>query len=783
LVLESASVSYGKTTSYLPIVDLLKRYFKIQQRDHLREIREKVAGKLVTLEESLRSLLPALLALLNAPVDDVAWQALDPPQRRHRTLDALKRVLLRESQVQPLLLIFEDLHWIDSETQAFLDSLVESLPAASILLLVNYRPEYRHGWGGKSFYTQLRLDPLSPASADDLLRALIGTDPSLAALTSLLISRTEGNPFFLEESVQTLVETQVLAGERGAYRLAQPLTSLQMPATVQAVLAARIDRLPPKEKQLLQTAAVIGKDVPLPLLQAVAELPEEEMQRGLSHLQAAEFLYEARLFPEREYTFKHAMTHEGTYGSLLQERRRALHAQIVAAIETLAVERVAERVERLAHHAVRGEVWDKALAYCRQTSAMAAEHAAYRQAVMSSQQALVALGHLPESHERQAQTIDVHLALQASLWQIGEVPQMLDHLVQAQTLAMSLGDQTRLGAVFARMSFYLFLISQHDRAVEAGERALAIAKSRADTHLEVETNLNLARIYVTLGDYRVAMNCLRHNLGALDGGQLGQLRESDRERYLMLFLQSRSWLGRCLAELGSFPDGVALVESVMQIVDESERPFTQVAACRDFGHVALTRGDFDRATPALERGVAVCRAAPVPGLFPISASLLGAAYVATGRVAEALPLLEQAVERAAWSRLTYGQSLWTSLLAEGYLRAGRLDEANARALEAAEFARTHNERAHQASALRLLGEIHAHHSAVELAEAYYHQALTLAEELGMRPLVAHCHLGLGKLYRRMGRRQEAQEHLTTATSMYREMGMTYWLERAEAEMT
>jgi predicted ATPase len=244
-----------------------------------------------------------------------------------RILDALKRVFLCESQVQPLLLVFEDLHWIDSETQAFLNSLVESLPTARLLLLVNYRPEYQHGFGSKTYYTQLRLDPLPPVSADEFLQALLGDDSSLEPLKRLLIARTEGNPFFLEESVRTLVETGVLEGERGACRLGQVLPTIQVPATVQAVLAARIDRLPPEEKRLLQTAAVIGTEVSLPLLQAIAEVPEDAVHRSLAHLQAAEFLYETRLFPEHEYTFRHALIHEVAYRGLLQERRRVLHAR------------------------------------------------------------------------------------------------------------------------------------------------------------------------------------------------------------------------------------------------------------------------------------------------------------------------------------------------------------------------------------------------------------------------------------------------------------------------
>src|SRR5262249_20961899 len=236
-VLESSAVSYDRATAYLPVRDLFKAYFQLDDRDDGRTIREKLTGKLLTLDAALGPTLPAFLALLDVPVADRHWQDLDPAQRRQRTLAAIKQLLLRESQVQPLLLVFENLHWIDTETQAILDGLVDSLPTARLLLLVNYRPEYQHGWGNKTFYTQLRLDPLPPASAEELLQALLGDDSSLAPLKRLLIERTEGNPFFLEESVRTLIETGGLLGERGAYRLAKSLESMQVPATVHTVLA------------------------------------------------------------------------------------------------------------------------------------------------------------------------------------------------------------------------------------------------------------------------------------------------------------------------------------------------------------------------------------------------------------------------------------------------------------------------------------------------------------------------------------------------------------------
>jgi predicted ATPase len=354
LVLESGSVSYGTATSYLPVIDLLRGYFKVSDRDTQRDIREKVSGKVLTLDRGLEPTLPALLALLDVPVEDLQWQGLDPPQRRQRTLDAVKRLLLRESQVQPVVVIFEDLHWVDSETQALLESLVESLPTARLLLLVNYRPEYTHGWGSKTYYTQLRLDPLPPESAGELLETDLGPAADLRPLKEVLTARAGGNPLFLEESVRTLVETGALVGGRGGYRLAKRLDDIHVPATVQAILAARIDRLPPGEKHLLQCAAVVGKDVPYALLAAIAPEPEPRLRTLLAHLQAAEFLYETSLFPDLGYTFKHALTHEVAYGSLLHGVRRKLHAAIVGAMEDFYAGRLNEQAERLAHHAVRG---------------------------------------------------------------------------------------------------------------------------------------------------------------------------------------------------------------------------------------------------------------------------------------------------------------------------------------------------------------------------------------------------------------------------------------------
>jgi class 3 adenylate cyclase/tetratricopeptide (TPR) repeat protein len=780
LVLESASVSYGKATPYFPVIDVLKRYSHVEEGDDVRTIRAKVTGQVLTLDPALQDAVPALLSLLDAVPADSPFLTLDPPQRRQRTLDALKRVLLRESQVQPLLLVFEDLHWIDSETQAFLNSLVESLPTAQILLLVNYRPEYQHGWGGKTYYTQLRLDPLPPANAEEFLQELLGDNPSLAPLTRLLIERTEGNPFFLEESARTLVETKALVGTPGAYRLAQSLPTIQMPATVQAVLAARIDRLAPEEKRLLQTAAVIGTEVPFTLLQAIAELPEATLHRGLAHLQAAEFLYETHLFPDLAYTFKHALTYEVAYSSLLQERRRALHTKIVAVLETLDADRSAEQVEWLAHHAVRGEVWDKALQYCWQAGVKAAARSAHREAVVSFEQALGALQHLPESRARSEQAIDLRFDLRNALFPLGEEQRILDHLRVAEHLAEALDDHRRLGRVASFMTHYFIIVGDLDRALESGQRALVVSEALGDVALQVEARVHLGRLYYVLGDYRRAIAVLRKNVEALQG----DLRCEHFSLPGVASVVSYAWLVRSLAELGAFAEGMTHAEEAVRIAEVADHSFTLFDAYYSVGCLCLRKGEIPKALPLLERALALVQSRNMLIVFPSTASALGVAYALSGQVRQALPLLEQAMQLSESMGIKATHALGVAALSEAYLLAGRIDEALPLAGRALECSSDLKQYGHQAWILRLLGEIvaHRHPPEAEQAEAYYRQALTMAEDLGMRPLQAHCHRGLGALYATTGQREQACAALAAAVTLYRDMDMTCWLPETEAAL-
>jgi class 3 adenylate cyclase/tetratricopeptide (TPR) repeat protein len=777
LILQAGSVSYGKATSYLPVIDVLKAYFKVHDRESHREICEKVTGKLLTLDRALEPILPALLALLDMPVEDAHWQALDPAERRQRTLDAVKHLLLRESQGQPILVVVEDLHWIDAETQALLDSVVESLPTARVLLLVNYRPEYQHGWGRKTYYSQLRLDALPPESAGELLTALLGDGPGLEPLKRLLVRR--GNPFFIEESIRTLVETGTLAGERGTYRLTRPIQAIEVPATVQVILAARIDRLPADDKQLLQTASVIGKDVPLLLLHAVAEAAENPVQRGLTHLQAAEFLYETRLFPDPEYTFKHALTHEVTYGTLLQDRRKALHARIADAIERFYPDRLSENVERLAHHTVRGELWEKALKYGLQAGNKAMQRSAHREAAVALEGVIAAAKHLPETPDILARVIEIRLALRSALTPLGETRQALQHLREAEVLAERLGDQPWLGRIASLLAGNYFFEGDPASAIAAGLRALDIGGRLGDVAIEGVGGYQLGRTYFWLGELSRADGLLTRTAELLVG-------ERERERFstsAYLAVENLCQLAETLAERGEFHRGHDAAQRANQIAREVNHPFSMVFASYGLGRLFLRWGRITDAISALEENCHPERGG-MSVLHSTSSAYLSLAYALAARRGDAMALfIEPWAVKSVSGEAPRPMYLWAVPLLEGLVRTGSIDRAAILAERALAYAREHQMRGNEAWARYLLGEIASERQPSEFKSAgiHYRDSVVLAEPRGMRPLVAHCHLGLGKLYWRTDKREQAREHLATATTMYRDMGMTYWLEKVEAE--
>jgi tetratricopeptide (TPR) repeat protein len=524
---------------------------------------------------------------------------------------------------------------------------------------------------------------------------------------------------------------------------------------------------------------VVGKDVPFAILHAIADLDESSLRQSLANLQAAEFLYETRLFPDLEYAFRHALTHEVAYGGLLQTRRQTLHGRIVDALERLYAGRDTEHVELLAHHALRGEAWPRAVGYLRRAGLRAASRSAHRQAVAYFEQALEIIQHLPEGRETIERAADLRFDLRNSLHPVGDLAPILGHLSEAEKLARVLGDRRRLAWVFSFMCQYFRLVGNLDRAIESGQRALAIADALGDIPLWIAVGTHLGPAHGATGDFRKAtailtrvVDALRENPSREDMGSAG-----------LLSVFSRIYLVYYLAERGEFREAMACGEEGIRLAVTADHQYSLAFAYCGVGTLFLVKGDLESAIRLLERGLQLCRSLNLPLMLPLLASPLGSAYALSGRYAEAIPLLEEAVSQAVSMDRMGEHSSLVARLGEAYLLAGRRDDAGQSARRALELARAQKERGREAYALRLAGEVGSQGAVPNLdeAEASYRQALALAAELGMRPLVAHCHLGLGRLYRRTRRREDAEQHLAAAIESFRSLDMPQWLEQAESE--
>jgi class 3 adenylate cyclase/tetratricopeptide (TPR) repeat protein len=777
LVLESNTASYGRATPYLPVIELLRRYFKINVHDSTQSIREKISDRILALDSALQDSLPQLLDLLDALDDEHPFRSLDPIHHRQYTYQAVTRLLLSETRLQPVVAVVEDLHWNDALTLGLLNELVVATQNARLLLVVNYRPEYRDEWRNQPNYHQLRLDPLASESLADLLQALLGSDPNLTTLKSFLVERASGNPFFVEEIVRSLVDTGVLEGVRGRYGLARPFSSIEVPPTVRAVLAARIDALPAAEKRLLEEAAVIGHDVPFTPLHAICGLTEDRLRGLLDNLQASEFLHATQIFPDLQYTFKHSLTHDVTYSGVLHERRRDIHARAVVAIEQLYADRLGEQVERLAHHAMRGEKREKAVHYLWQAGGKAAARSALSDARGRFEQALGVLDALPESRAALEQAFEIRLELRRVLRQLGEGRTMLECLREAEALAERLGDDRRRGLVYALMTTVHSTLDELDEALATGTRALEIAERLEDLRLRIVATSHLEQVYYYRGEYRRVFD----NLAALPAGGVDEY--SGMAALPSVF--SRAYSIMSLAELGRFAEAAKYAAEAIQIAEPTEHVFTIGWAYFGASMLHLVKGDWATAHSRVEHWIAMHRTGNVAMLLPwgVPASAwvlaqLGEASEALNRVREGEQLLEHQAARGI-----FGYRGWAyGAMGRACLLLGQLDEARRLGDRAVEFSR--HQPGFTAHALRLLGDIATHPDRfdAERGEAHYREALALARLHGMHPLVAHCHLGLGKLYRRIGETEHAHENLTAATTMYREMDMRFWLDQEEAEM-
>jgi class 3 adenylate cyclase/tetratricopeptide (TPR) repeat protein len=770
LILEGGSVSYGKATSYLPLIDLLSRYFQIQDRDTEQQVRERIGKKLLALgDEKLLAQMPLLSGILGISVSDVAWTNFHPFERQSLIFDAFKRLLVRESQNQPLCLVFEDMHWIDAETQTFLEMLLESIPAARILLLVNYRPEYENRWVGKSNFSQLRIDPLAAASVDELLDALLGSDAQLLPIKNRLIEATQGSPLFLEECVRSLIESGVLdqasdhAGPVGA------LSADFIPGTIGALLAARIDRLRPELKELLQCAAVIGNDIKEALLEAVTGIAQPDLRSAIHELQAAEFLYEKAPFPETEYAFKHAMTREVTYTSLLRERRVILHARAARALEILAAGRLDEHIERLADHAEKGAIWDKAVEYLQRSGLKAFALYANADAARFFERALAVLKKLPETPDNLRQAVDLRFDLRNALLPSFDTDRILRSLDELEPILARLGDNQRSAQYAAFRCNHHFLIGQQRRAIEFGETGVQLARECGDRVVLGQSLFRLAQSYHALGEYRQGILLLEQGLEF----NANELHRGRHNLSIIPSILNRTWLAIALVECGDFSAGMRHARRALEIAEGAEHPLSEWLGWLSIGYVLSGKGEIEGAVGALERGLDLCNRWSFRVWRTRLVSDLGFAYARSGRAEKGLQLAAQAVSDGEKMRLIADKPRLLVRLGQVSLIAGQIEAALTLGKQAADIAMAHEAKGDEAWARFLIGRAYWASEPQDLdeSEKQLDVALRLAAACEARPLAAFCNSTLSGIYVRRGDQVRANEFGAAATATYRELGM------------
>jgi class 3 adenylate cyclase/tetratricopeptide (TPR) repeat protein len=779
MVLESGASPHDRNTTYFPIRGLLRMWFRMGGYDTQTQVADKLRDGVASLDAGLLVWLPALCSLLDLPAD-AAWQSLEPALRRRRIIAAIKTLLLRGSQAAPLLVLIEDLHWIDAETQAVLDSLVGALAGVQLLLIVTHRPEYLRGWSNRSACTSIRLAPLAPVAADRLLRTLLGGDDELASLRRLLVERTDGTPLFIEEAVRSLADTGAITGERACYRLAARVDDIRVPSTVHAVLAARIDRLSMEARTLLQIASVIGAEVPIDLLQPLADLREDELRETLAKLCASELLYEAHPLPELTYNFKHALIHDVAYHGILRERRRALHARLVAGIEARYRDRLEEHTERLAHHAWNGELWEKAALYLHQAGDRAVERSAYRQAAGFFRQALDALARLPASSKVSAAAIDIRIKLRPTLAPIGESGQILGYLREAEDLAAAAGDRRRLVLSLIHQSYLHSVQGDMAEAVIPARRAADIAAAIGDRALAIETRIALGQAYCFGGEARRAIEVLTPDLDYLT-------HELRHERFGQISTRSAMalmHLTNAHETVGEFAAAIDFGKAACTIADEVRRPADIGSAQLRLGSCLLHKGDVQEALPILKHAHAVLEAGEISFNVPLASAYISHAHALQGDAAEVSSGLRREVERCAAMRLTRSEAWLRAFLSHARLRSGAPHEAAEEARQALVLARRHRYLDVEAFALRLHGmaEIAGGRTGAEEGQEKLHEAIALSEARELRPELAHGHRELGLFFARTGRAEEGHRHLANASSLYRAMDMRFWLPEIEAAL-
>ncbi len=801
--LEGRCLHFGGLMAYLPVLDILKSYFDIKEEDREFAIKRKMAEKILQLDEKLQSILPPFEDLLSLKVDDESYLELDPKQKRAMVFEAIRDLLIRESQNRAVVLAVEDLHWIDKTSEDFLDYLIGGLTSAHILLILLYRQEYTHPWGSKSYYSRIGLDQLGTESSAELVRAILEGAEIVPELKELILSRTGGNPLFMEEFTHTLLENGSIHKKDRQYVLSKRASQIQVPGTIQGIIAARMDRLEDNLKRTMQVASVIGRDFAFRILQTISGM-REELKSYLISLQGLELIYEKSLFPELAYIFKHALTHEVAYNSLLVRRRKELHQLIGQAIEDVYADRLVEHHEVLAHHFSKGEEWTKALDYLILAAQKAAKAFAAGEAVALYDQALDAASHLGDAVEIRT-VMTIHKAKAELYIILSDFERARAEGENILTLARKEGDPMSEGSALAGMALASYWSHNFNRSLEYSREAIEVAKQVDAKQVLGAAYLSAGNVHAIIGELDQAEEELERAFTISQS--VGDVLHQSQSLYIVGLL--KNWEGK-------FAEALRLESEALRIARDHSLVIALFRSLWGYAMVRTAMGEYDEALAAFEEGLALCE--KVGDEFyafryfnslgwlhselgdlerAIDYNLRGAKMArkrgdlegtANGEIAlgdifltkadlataqEYLDGIHGIVKDPAttdWMKWRYSIHLFASL-GELWLARGDLSKARGFADQCLEHATRTKSRKYLVKGQRLLGEIALTRGQTDAAEVPLRQALIVAQEIGNPTQLWKTYAVLGDLFDAQGQQDDALQAYEDALAVIQEVAV------------
>jgi class 3 adenylate cyclase/tetratricopeptide (TPR) repeat protein len=778
--LEGKCLSYSRGSAYHPVIDILKSNFDIQDEDTDLDVIKKVREGLKRLSVDEKSIFPYLLELLSVSESGLDKDQLTPEAKKVGIIEAIRQITLKSSETQPLILAFEDLHWIDNSSEVLIKDILEHIPGLCVLLILTYRPEFSPFWGGKSYHSQLNLIRLSNRESLSLMTHLLGTEDIEERLEEFILEKAEGVPFFIEEFIKSLKDLKIIEKHDEKYHLANDVSQVTIPSTIQDVLMARVDSLTGSAKEVLQTGSVIEREFSYEIIKHLIALPEQDLLACLSALKEAELVYERGIFPQSVYIFKHSLTRETVYNTLLHKRKVEIHKAIGKTIEKIYSDRPEEFYETIAHHSFLGEDWQRAFKYNREAGLKAHSFSAYEEEQRYFAASIEALKNLPRTKSRVVEEIDLRFNMRAALFPLGRHDEWAEHIRKAEALSKEIGDDTRLANSYNFLSTHFWIRGEHNKATSLCEEALRLAESVGDFPVLITSMFHLGIPLLYTGQYQRQVKLHREIAQKLSG-------DTAFERYGLAALPSvlsRAFLCWSLAELGEFEEAEKWGQEGIEISNQGKNLFSATWIHGCLGTVYLLKGKLKSAIKALEQALALCHEAEVLSAFSFIAASLGHTYCLLGNPDAALSTLEEAVEPHKSDPSAVPTIYPLTALAEVYHFKEQTDKAIHNLETAFDIVKQKGEHGFGAWALYYMAKIQSQGEPKQVKQAIqsFCHAKKQAEELGMRPLLAHCHNGLGQVYLKKGKTLEGCSELGTALDLYRSMGMDFWIPEVESTL-